>query len=365
VADDYAGERSEAATPRRRSEARERGQVARSADLGAAALLLIAMWLLNACGPGLLDRLMGLQGQWLGRLAHPRLDQGIVQSMVWEVMVSYALALAPLLLGLLLAGVAVQILQVGFLFTTVPLSPEWNRVNPIAGFGRLFSASAVMRLLMNCLKLLAIGWVAWETVMGQLPGMEGMSSRSAAAILAMTGGMVTLLGIRIGLVLLFLGILDYGWQRFDYERGLRMTKQELKEEMRRMEGDPQLKARRLQLARQLLRQRMLKQVPQADVVITNPTELAVAIRYGEDLAGPMVIAKGARLMAQKIRELASENAVPIVEKKPLAQALFKNVEIGEYVPKEYWDALFEVLNYVYLLDRERAASRWGIHQAGV
>ena len=363
MADDYAGERSEDATPRRRGEARERGQVARSADLGAALLLLGALWMLNTWGPGLLDHLLAIQGHWLERLARPHLDANGVRALAWEVIASFGLALAPLLLGLLLAGVAVQLLQVGFLFTTVPLMPEWDRVNPLSGFGRLFSLGALVRLAMNCLKLGAIGWVAWVTVAGQLPALEAMSSRSAASILALTGGMVTLLGIRIGFCLLFLGILDYGWQRFDYERGLRMTKQELKEEMRRMEGDPQMKARRLQIARQLSRQRMMKQVPQADVVITNPTELAVAIRYNPEMSGPMVVAKGARLVAQKIRELAAESGVPIVERKPLAQALFKGVEIGEYVPEEHWQAIIEVLQFVYYLDRQRG-TRWGMTPAG-
>ena len=195
--------------------------------------------------------------------------------------------------------------------------------------------------------------------------LEGLLGRPVGALFSMASRVIFVMGIRIALLLLVLGILDYGYQRWDHERGLRMTKQEVKEEMKRMEGDPQIKSRRLQMARQLARQRMLKKVPQADVVITNPTEFAVAIQYDPAVTGaPIVIAKGARLMAQRIRELALEHGVPIVERKPLARALYKNVEVGEAVPEEYWAAVSEILSFVYQLDRTRA-SRWGLSGAGV
>ena len=364
MADDYAGERSEAATPRRRQEARERGQVARSADLSAALALLAGLWLLNTYGSDLMGSLMGLQRQWLERTAHPRIDQAAVLRIFTEGVVASVLASAPILGGLLLTGLVTNLLQVGFVFTPVSLEPQWERLDPVSGLGRLFSGSALVRLVMNVLKMAAIGWVAWQTVSEHLPHLEGMMGRTVPAIFSLTGRIVFLMGVRISLVLLILGILDYAWQRFDFERGLRMTKQELKEEMKRMEGDPMVRARRLQLARQLARQRMMKKVPQADVVITNPTEIAVAIQYDPvTMASPVVVAKGARLLAQRIREIALEHGVPLVERKPLARALYKNVEVGQAVPEEYWTAVTEILSFVYQLDRSRG-SRWGLSGAG-
>ena len=364
MAEETAGDRTEAATPRRRSEARDRGQVARSADLTSALVLLAALWMLQSWGPDLMDRLLALQARWLGDLAHPRMDSQTAIRLFADGAAAFALASAPLVLGLMGVGLAVNLFQVGALFTWVPLSPEWGRVDPIAGFGRLFSSAAVMRLVMGVLKLAAIGWVAWHTLDEHLPILGGMLGRPVAATFALTGGVMVILGVRIALVLLLLGILDYAYQRWDFERGLRMSKQEIKEELKRMEGDPQMKARRLQMARQLARQRMMKQVPKADVVITNPTEIAVAIRYDvTTMEAPVVVAKGARLLAQRIREIAVENGVLIVERKPLARALYANVEVGQYVPKEHFDAIVEVLQFVYQLDRTRGA-RWGLAGAG-
>lgn len=364
MADDYAGERSEQATPRRRQEARERGQVARSPDLSAAVALLAGLWLLHLWGPDLMDALLALQGRWLARLARPGLDDVETVRLVTEGMAAFALAAAPVVLGLLAAGVAVNLLQVGLLFTGVPLLPQWERVNPVTGLGRLFSGGALMRFVMSALKLAAIGTVAWYTVSEHLPMLDRLMAMPVTASFATVGSVVMILGTRIALALLLLGLLDYGWQRFDFERGLRMTKQELKEEMKRMEGDPMIRARRLQLARQLARQRMMKKVPEADVVITNPTELAVAIRYDADaMAAPVVVAKGARLWAQRIREVAAAAGVPIVERKPLAQALYKRVEVGQPIPKELFQAVSEVLSFLYQLDRSRA-ERWGVSPAG-
>ncbi len=362
MADDHAGERTETASPRRRVEARERGQVARSADLTAAVTLLAGLFILQSWGPDLMARLMDLQARWFARLAHPHLDMHAAGELFLQGGVAIGLGVAPVALGLLAVGVTVNLLQVGAIFTGVPLEPQWERLDPVAGFGRLFSIGASVRLLMNLLKLGAIGWVAYVTVVEHLPMLEGLLGRPVGALFSMASQVIFVMGVRIALLLLVLGILDYGYQRWDHERGLRMTKQEVKEELKRMEGDPQIKSRRLQMARQLARQRMLKKVPEADVVITNPTELAIAIQYDATMAAPKVVAKGARLVAERIRALAAEHGVPIVERKPLAQALYKAVEVGDYVPEEYWQTVIEVLQFVLELDRSRGA-RWGIAPA--
>lgn len=359
MADDYAGERTETASPRRRLEARERGQVARSPDLSAALALLAGLLILQSYGPDLMDHILEIQHRWLSRLAAPHLDERTAVTLCIEGLTAAGLALAPVVGGLMAVGLAANLLQVGFLFTSVPLEPQWNRLNPIEGFGKLFSGAAAMRLVMNLLKLTAISWVAWSTLTDHLPALEGLVDRPVGALFAIASRVIFLMGIRIALMLLVLGILDYAYQRWDFERGLRMTKQEVKEEMKRMEGDPQIKARRLQMARQLSRQRMMKKVPEADVVITNPTELAIAIQYQSSMAAPMVVAKGERLMAERIRHVALEHGVPIVERKPLARALYKAVEVGDYVPEEHWNAVIEVLRFVYDIDRDRARG-WGV-----
>ena len=363
MADNDAGERTETASPRRRVEARERGQVARSADLSAAVTLLAGLYLLQSWGPDLMIRLMDLQARWFARLAAPHLDAQAAGELFLQSGIALGLSVAPVALGLLAVGLTANLVQVGAVFTGVPLEPQWERINPIAGFGRLFSIAASVRLLMNLLKLGAIGWVAYATVVEHLPMLEGLLGRPVGAIFSMASQVIFLMGVRIACLLLILGILDYGYQHWDHERGLRMTKQEVKEELKRMEGDPQIKSRRLQMARQLARQRMLKKVPEADVVITNPTELAIAIQFdATTMAAPKVVAKGARLVAERIRAIAAEHGVPIVERKPLARALYKAVEVGDYVPEEYWQTVIEVLKFVLELDRGRG-TRWGIAPA--
>jgi flagellar biosynthetic protein FlhB len=243
-----------------------------------------------------------------------------------------------------------NLLQVGFLMTGQPLRPNLNKINPLTGFSRVFNSRTLVQLVMNLLKLALVCFVAYVSVRGKwsaiLLALEAAGGEQAVLLSQVVYGV----GLRMALVLLVLALLDYGYQRLRHEKDLRMTKEEVKEEMRRMEGDPIIKQRRRRMQFAAAMQRIRKNVPTADVVVTNPTELAIAIKYdAESMRAPTVVAKGRGLLAQKIREIAIQHGVPIVEKKPLAQALYKTVEVGQEVPEQFYKAIAEILAYVYEL----------------
>jgi len=350
VAEDRYDERTEAATPRRREEARERGHVARSADLSSAVILLAAVLALQFFGRGLADRLFGATA---GILEHLADIDGTRENMVLHfggACLAALLGFLPILLFILVAAVGINVAQVGFLFVTEPLAPNLDRIDPIAGFGRMFSIRSVARMTTGLLKVGAVGLVVFLTIWAERARLVSLSGHAFEEIVKYGTGMMLTLGLRAVLVLLVLAILEYGYQKWQYERDLRMSKQEVREEMKRFEGDPKIKERRRAIQRQLAMQRMMQKVPKATVVITNPTHLAIAIEYRkEEMEAPVVVAKGAEGLARRIRELALEHGVPIIERKELAQAIYKSVEVGQSIPVELYQAVAEVLAYVYRL----------------
>lgn len=345
-----AGDRTEAPTPRRRTEARERGQVARSTDLSSAILLLGGILVLRGVGPRLMAALEEAMRQHLAMSDARSASRLDFVPILMAAGMSVLAALGPVLVGLLVLSLASNILQVGFLFTTTPLEPSLNRLNPLAGLGRVFTVRTLMQLAMNVVKLVLVVAVAWGSLqarMGQILVAMDTGGWQQAALLAQVGYD---LAIRLALVLLVIGLLDYAWQRWRLEKDLRMTKEEVREELRRMEGDPLIKQRRRKMQFVQLMQQIKKHVPKADVVVTNPTELAVAIQYeAGEMRAPKVVAKGQDYIAQKIREIAAAHGVPIVERKPLAQALYKMVDVGQEIPEHLYQAIAEVLAYVYQL----------------
>ncbi len=344
MADDR-GEKTEAPTPRRRQEAREKGQVARSQDLPSAVLLLGTVVVLKVMAPHILSTFLQLYSTVLGSDAVQATD---VIQLLPLVLKSAAMITLPILLLAVVFVTAANLAQVGWLISTDPLKPDLNRVNPVTGFGKLFDKQAVVRLALGIAKMVAIGAVAAFTIWDMRHGILYSAHLSVGQLLTYTGEVIYTLCLRLAIVLLILAILDYGWQRWQHEQDLKMTREETKEEFRRMEGDPIIKQRRRQVQQQLAQQRMRYDVPKADVVITNPTELAIAIKYDADaMAAPRVLAKGQGYMAAMIRQIAAEHGVPIVERKPLAQALYKTVEVGQEIPREFYKAIAEVLAYVY------------------
>ena len=347
--------RTEPATPHRRQEARESGQVARSADLTTAALLIVGLLALSLTAQSMTQLLASLM-QWLLGSGGLSLDaRGMLENDFRITAPRVARIIAPILLSVAAAAVLVLGLQVGFHVTAKPLMPSLAKLNPLQGLGRLFAGRNAMHLGMNLAKLLLIGVVAWTYVRTQMPVILGLGTLDFPANFATASQIVFSLAWRLAWSLLILALVDWLYQKWTFERDLRMTKQEIKEEAKRMEGDQDIKGRRRQLARKMIIQRIHRDVPKADVVITNPTELAIALKYdSDDMAAPKVVAKGAGFLAQRIRQIAVANGVPILERKPLAQALYKTVEVGQEVPPQFYQAIAEILAYVYELSGKGA-----------
>ncbi len=350
-------EKTEAPTPRRKQEAREDGNVARSTDLTAAIMLLAAIVALNVLGTRMIQTLGHATRVLLSSEHHPnptRID-GLGESAYYSVYM-FAIALGPIVLAIMAVGLLASLGQVGFLLTLKPLQPNFGKLSPIKGVSNLFSARAGMRLVMSVLKVILIATVAIWFVMGDMPRILHIAEMEALQAFAAAGTIVYVLALKLALLLLVMAILDYAFQRYQHEQDLKMSKQDVKEEMKRMEGDPMVKQRRTRVARQLAMQRIAQAVPKADVVVTNPTHYAIALQYdSQTMRAPKVIAKGADFMAMRIRQIAIANGIPLVERKPLAQALYKHVEIGDEVPPEHYTAVAEILAYVYRLSGRKSA----------
>lgn len=345
-------EKTEPATPRRRQEARRKGEVAKSRELNSLLILLSGLLFLRFFGPGIFQGLSQISRYlWRNASTFPvtlseipiHFSGGIVQVSQF---------LLPVVLGIMLIAIATNLMQVGFVFTTSSLAPDLNRINPVKGISNLFSKRALIRLLFSMLKIFIIGYIAYATIRAQLPQLFSLTGKSMEQIFLSLANLIYQLGLRCVLGLVPLVILDYIFQRWEHNQKLRMTRQEVREELKQTEGSPLLKSRIRSLQRQLAKQRMMQEVPQANVVITNPTQIAVALKYErEKMNAPVLVAKGARLIAERIKELARMHGIPLVENRWLAQALYKSVEMGEEVPIKFYQAIAEVLAYVYRLKK--------------
>ncbi|MGB0716467.1 MAG: flagellar biosynthesis protein FlhB [Phycisphaerae bacterium] len=346
-------ERTEPATPRRRMEARKQGQVARSQDITAAVLLLAGFLSLMVFGPSLWTSMLKMLRGLLGTEGVGSLDE--LYPLAAASFADVLLKLAPILILMFISLVVALFAQIGWLFSLEPLVPSLNKLNPISGFKRLFGLQAVMSSLINFAKLLFVGTVAYVTLSGSAAAILFSSAFDYQEMLLLGSELLFTLALRLAAAMILLALLDYAWQRYKHERDLRMTKEEVKDEMRSMEGDPQVKRRRRQVQLQLAMQRLQKDVPTADVVITNPTHVAVAIGYDADsMPAPKVIAKGGDEMAMRIRQIAAAAGVPIVERRALARGLFEAVDVGHYVPERFYRAIAEILAYVYELTGRRS-----------
>jgi flagellar biosynthetic protein FlhB len=345
-----AGDKTFEPTAHRRQQAREQGQVAFSQDLGSAVLLVVGVLLLLMLGGRFVDFAAGLMRRDLQEAPALSPDQGAMLAHAYAIAQGLSGVLLPLFGLVLLAAVLANVFQIGFLFVPERVSPDISRLNPLSGLGRIFSLTGTMRLGFGLFKLVLISAVAaialWNR-RDQILRAGGMDTLQFSHFLIDIAIKTTLW---IGLALVILALLDYFLQRWKFEQDLRMTHQEVRDEMKELQGDPQIIARRRAIQRQMVLSRIKSAVPKADVVVTNPTELAVAIQYDpEKMAAPIVVAKGAGVLAQRIRRLALECNIPIVERKPLAQLLYKEVDIGKPVPTESYAPVAEVLAYVYQL----------------
>ncbi|CAA7602954.1 Type III secretion system substrate exporter, C-terminal [Acididesulfobacillus acetoxydans] len=340
------------ATPRRRQEARKKGQVLKSQELTSAVMLLGFVAVLKFWLPVMLQRLEVLFPYVWGADTHWNIHSvsGLMVNLLWA---SVQIA-APVFAAGAIIALAGNFLQVKTLFTSEPLKPDLARLNPVNGFKRMFGSKAWMELAKSLLKVIVIGYCLYVSVRDNLevfPALQRLDVGQAAVFL---GHAVLSLGWRISLSFLVLAVADYLYQRWDYEKNLRMSREELKEEFKQTEGSPQIRSEIKRRQRAMASRRMMQDLKKADVVVTNPTHISVALRYEPaEKSAPFVVAKGQDAVALRIREMAREYGITILENKPLARALYAQVDLGEAVPAELYKAVAEVLAFVYRLKRRR------------
>ena len=350
MAEESFQERTERATPRRREKARERGQVARSPEVNAAAMLCFGCTTLYLLGPQLTGQLQQLMRHIMTNAPDMAAADSTFAKMLGEYVLRFFLMMSPVFAVLTVVAVASGVGQIGFKITPQALEPKFDRLNPISGFKRLFSPTSVVNLVKDLAKLVIVGVVAYKAVAGEFASLFLLPDMTVADLAARMGKLSLMLGLKVGAIMIIIALLDYAYKRYEFEKSIKMSKQDLREEYKETEGSPQLKSRIRQIQRQMAQKRMMQAVPTADVVVTNPTSLAVALKYDVgEMPAPYVVAKGQRLIADKIKQIAREHDIPIVEDKPLARALFKMCDVGQAVPETLYRAVAELLAYVYRL----------------
>ena len=346
---DDAGDKTESATPRRREEARNSGHSPKSQDLSQAVLLMTGLLALSMTGKAIVESMSSVLLEMLGNhyWGEPR---DLLNTSLRTGVPHIVKSVAPIMIAAMVMAFLVTGMQVGFRINFVALTPKFAKLNPVQGLGRLFAGQNWFQLGMNVLKLVILAAIAWTDIASQLPVILSLVQVPFPENFSLAAGIIYELAWRMAMALLIIAAADWIYHRWKFERDIRMTKQEIKDESKNMDGDQQVKGRRRQLARKMIIQRIHRDVPKADVIVTNPTELAIALKYDPDgMGAPRVVAKGAGFLAARIRQIAIQNGVPIVERKPLAQALYKNVEVGSEVPPEFYQTIAEILAYIYEL----------------
>jgi flagellar biosynthesis protein FlhB len=348
MADESHGDRTEQATPRRRDEARKKGQVAKSREIPSALVLLAGLSVLFVLSAHLYGQLSTLMAHLFKVSTTFAISPANLQALNVNILWTIFVILGPILVAIFAVAILSNYIQIGSLFTLEPLKPNLDKINPIKGMGRLVSKQAFAELLKSIFKIIIIGWVAYSTVKNEIPQLATLMDQEIGSILKYISSVSLRIFLKTLLVMLVLSALDYAFQKWSHEKSLRMTKREVQEEFKQTEGDPIVRSRIRSIQRDLARRRMMAEVPKADVVITNPTHLAIALSYrNQKMAAPTVIAKGAGFVAEKIKEIAQAHRIPMIENKPLAQSLFKMVDLGQMIPSSLYQAVAEVLAYVY------------------
>jgi flagellar biosynthetic protein FlhB len=347
-------ERTEQATPRRRQEAKNKGQIARSREIPSVLVLLGGMTVLLFFGAAMYFRLSQLMVQWFGRMATVSVQWEGLQALSWEMVVSFLFIIGPVLAVVFAVAVLGHTMQGSNVFSAELIKPDWGRFNVVNGLKRMFTMASLVELAKSFVKMVIVGGIAYSTIKKEWPDILLLFGQDAGNVVQFVAALSLRLLLRTILVMLVLAALDYAYQRWTYEKNLKMSKQEIKEEMKQTEGDPLIRARIRTVQRQLARRRMMAEVPKADVIITNPTHLAIALLYDRKTMGaPHVVAKGAGVIAEKIIEIGRSHQIPIVENKPLARMLYKAVDLGKTIPSSLYHAVADILAYVYQIKRKR------------
>lgn len=347
------GEKTEEPTAKKLEDARKKGQVMRSAEVVTAATLLVFFLMLKVFVGFIGNRFissfhktLGSIGDYTSEPFNTNMARTIIRSSLWDIVV----AAFPMMIAGFVVTIVSILFQVKWKVTTEPLKPKFDKFNPVSGMKRLFSKDKIMDLLKSTAKVIILAYVVYSYLKDQWPLIFKMYSYTLPQAIAVIGDTVISVGIRISLFFAAIAVFDLFYQKWKFHQDMMMSKQEVKDEYKNSEGDPKIKSQQRQRMQQASQRRMMQDLPNADVVITNPTHLAVAIRYDKEAhEAPVVVAKGADYLAQKIKDVARANAVEIVENKPLARMLYHNVEIGAEIPPELYQMVAEVLAYVYSL----------------
>jgi len=346
------GKKTEPATPKKRRKAREEGQVAQSQEIGTAFLLIAAFLALRFFAPMMLTRITSiLHVNFTSlNLAGNFRDPQFATWYIWQTFGQVILVILPIALVVVSVGLFVNLLQVGWKPTTKPLRPKFSKLSPKKGLKKIFGMQVLMELFKSLLKFAVILTVVFFVLVDQVDMLQMLLYMNLLSAVGIIADLFLTVGLTVGILYLFIAAADYAFNRRKHEKELRMSKQELKDEHKQMEGDPMIKSRIRQKMREVSMRRMMQEVPHADVVITNPTHYACALKYDQGRGGaPILVAKGKDLMALRIKDVAQENFVVLVEDKPLARTLYSVVDVGDEVPPELWQAVAEVLAYVYRL----------------
>ncbi len=349
IFDDSNDERTETATPYRREEFRKQGTVAVSREVLSVLMMGAVAFAIYGSSQSLLKQFSSLAGQYFGFFMRGEFEKTQLLEMRWGVFKSLTWMVFPILFTAMVAGIVSSVAQVGFYFTTEPLAPKWDRINPINGFGRMFSSQGLVEVFKALIKIAIASWVVWKFLKAQTPGVSVLYQKNTLEITTFILGSIGKLLVSLLLFLAVVAGLDYFFQKFQLEKKMKMTRREAKEEFKLREGDPLIKSRIKSIQRKIASRRMMESVPKSTVIVTNPTHLAVALQYESGMQAPKVVAKGAGFVAEKIKEIARANRIPIVENKPLARNMFKNIAIGQFIPRDLYKAVAEVLSYVYKL----------------
>jgi flagellar biosynthesis protein FlhB len=349
------GEKSEEPTPHRLREAREKGQISKSKEITTALLLLFSYMLFRYTGVYIWNNLTNMATAIFTQIPNTGdFSFAFAGYILLLGIQGLALSVAPIFGLTLFVAFVAEALQTGFVFSFDPLMPKIERVSPAEGFKRMFSLQGFVELLKSTLKIVIVFWIMWGAVKDDIPSIVILINSQPWDAVVLGGNIAYKVAIRVGMFYVCIAILDYFYKRWEYMRGLKMTKQEIKEEYKRLEGDPMIKQRMRELQRQVAYQRMMAAVPQADVVVTNPVHIAVALKYEiPKMKAPTVLAKGERKAAEEIKRIADGADIPIMENEPLARSIYRTTDVGRQIPGELYQAVAEILAYVYKLKKKR------------
>ncbi|MDH3356497.1 MAG: flagellar biosynthesis protein FlhB [Desulfobacteraceae bacterium] len=343
-------EKTEEPTPKKRQEVKEKGEVAKSKELPSVTVLLAALISLSLFGSFMYNHIQIIMK---GAFSFPDIHNFEIPELLkfaQNIIGRFIILLSPLFAAIFITAILSNIMQVGFIVSGESITPKLSKIDPIKGFGRLFSKQSFMELIKSLLKLTIVGGIAFLTIKGEMKNFALLGEMEINSIFIYILKIFFKIFIRCSLAVIILVIIDYAFQKWEFENRIKMTKQEVKDEFKKSEGDPLIKSRIRSIQMEMARKRMMRNVPEADVVITNPTHLAIALKYDSStMIAPKVVAKGSRKIAQKIKDVALEHEIPILENKVLARNLYPLVEVDQEIPPAFYQTVAEVLAYIYRL----------------